>query len=854
MSWCEFLIHLMSLMNCGFNKLIMRKIHFSFLLVLVFLAGSLLGQAQEYLRMIDNGSYQVQEVIDSAETYFANRDKGRGTGYKPYKRWEYNALRMVREDGYLPNMEERLVELEQWNANMNETASNRAVLPDSWQDLGPSSWNATSGWSPGVGRITALGFETGNIDHMIIGANTGGVWRTTDGAQTWTHLTDYFSHLSVYSVAIHPTQPNIYFFGSHGGNIFKSINSGATWSLLGTIGNSMVNKIVINPSNPNLMFATAENAGIYRSENGGATWVMAVADTRGFDVEFKPGDLSVVYASGTGFHKSIDGGLTFTTINGFFHGPKMIGVTAANPERVYVLEANEPKFGALYKSNNSGNSFEKLNHQGLNFFGYSLTGHDDRGQAPRDMAIAVNPTNENEVHIAGILTWRSMNGGVNFTITSDWIPANAAHLNIGYCHADVDDLMFNGTTLFAVTDGGIFKAENTGTINADYFEDITEGLSIRQFYKIGVSQTANVIVLGGSQDNGTSFYKAATGWKDWLGADGMETFVDKNNSNNFFGTSQFGSVYRSVDGGNSYFGVNTPRGGNGNWVTPLEQDPIRQNTLYVGYNRVYKSINNGASWTSVSQDFGENIDNLKIAPSNNEVMYASRGAFLYKTVDGGSTSWEQTTNPIGRINSIAIHPTNPNKIAVALTSAKRVAVSNDGGATWINYSKNLPSFSALALVWDDNGKDGLYLGMDYGVYYIDNTFEDWQPYNNLLPNVIINELEINQVTRMLYAGTYGRGLWVSPLVTASIGTEDLSFRNGVSLHPNPTTSEVVISTPISINGEIRVFDISGKLLIYDHDAVFGNSYLLDVSSLSTGTYFVRLNTSKGEVTKKLIKH
>lgn len=830
----------------------MKRVYQNSLLVLFFLTASFLGHAQEHLRMIDNGNYPVEEIIRSAEAYFENRDKGRGTGYKPYKRWEYNALRMIKEDGYLPKLDERIAELEQWNAHLNETAAQRRILPDSWQDLGPSSWNATSSWSPGVGRITALAFETGNIDHFIIGANTGGVWRTTDGAQTWTHLTDYFSHLSVYSVAIHPVNPNIYFFGSEGGRIFKSINSGATWSSSGTIGNSMVNKIVINPDNPNLMFATAENSGIYRSEDGGDTWVKAVTDNYGFDVEFKPGNLSVVYASGNSFHKSTDGGFTFTTISGFGNGPKMIGVTAANPERVYVVEAFQSTFGGLYTSDDGGENFVKLDHQGSNYFGYNINGND--GQAPRDMAIAVNPTNEDEVHIAGVLPYRSMNGGVDFTLTADWIPANAASQNIGYCHADVDDLMFNGTTLFAITDGGIFKAENTADLNVDYFEDLTTGLSIRQFYKIGVSQTQDVIVLGGSQDNGTSFYMEETGeWKDWLGADGMEGFVDKNNSKFFYGTSQFGSVYRSLNGGNTYYNVYTPGNGNGSWVTPFEQDPILPNTLYVGFNRIYKSTNSGSNWSPISQDFGYNLSNLKIAESNNQLMYASRANILYRTQDGGATDWERVTYPGGLINFIAIHPTNPNKVALAVTGTKRVVVTTDGGATWIDYKKNLPNFSPLCLIWDDNGNDGLYLGMDYGVYYIDNTFDEWQSYSNLLPNVIVNELEINHVTKTLYAGTYGRGLWASPLVSATAGTKDLSFQKGVSLHPNPAKSEVIISTPYSISGEIRVFDTMGKLLLYNHDAVFGNSYSLDVSSLSTGTYFVRLNTAKGEVTKKLMK-
>src|SRR5690606_15237304 len=320
-------------------------------------------------------------------------------------------------DGYLPTTEERLNELQHWNAYLNSTAQNRAVLADNWEELGPTDWNATSGWNPGVGRITGLAIDEGDADHMIVGANTGGVWRTTDGAQTWTPLCDYFSNLSVYSVAIDPSNSDTYFFGSTNGQIFKSTDAGATWNLLGTIGNSVVNKILINPSNTNMIFATAENVGIYRTTDGGTTWTQPVSDNRGYDVEFKPGDLSVVYASGSGFHKSTDEGATFITVGGFTTGPKMIGVSADDANIVYVVEAAGGIFGAFYSSGDSGTSFTTLNHGGLNFFGYSPSGNDNSGQAPRDMGIAVNPTNADEVHIAGILTWKSSNGGVNFSCT-----------------------------------------------------------------------------------------------------------------------------------------------------------------------------------------------------------------------------------------------------------------------------------------------------------------------------------------------------------------------------------------------------------------------------------------------------
>lgn len=827
---------------------------FKLLLLFALFFGSFAGQSQtrEYLQMIDDGTYKVQEVIDNAEAYFAGKDKGRGTGYKQFKRWEYNALRMVKANGYLPTTEERLNELERWNAHLNTTAQNRTTLSDSWEELGPKSWNATSGWNPGVGRITGLAIDEGNPDHMIVGANTGGVWKTMDGAQTWIPLNDYFSNLSVYSVAIDPANSNTYFFGSTNGKIFNTTDAGATWSLLGTLGNSVVNKIVVNPTDSNMIFATAENKGIYRSTDGGGTWTTINSDNRGYDVEFKPGDLSVVYASGSGFHKSTDGGATFTSIDGFTSGPKMIGVSADDANVVYVIEAQNGKFGGYYSSGDSGDSFTKLNHAGMNYFGYSTSGNDNNGQAPRDMAIAVNPSDVNEVHIAGINTWRSMNGGTSFSPTSDWVPGNAASQNIGYCHADVDDLMFYGTTLFAITDGGIYKAPDTGNITANYYEDITDGLGIRQFYKIGVSQTQDVIISGGSQDNGTSFYKEATSWKDWLGGDGMETFIDKTNSNIIFGTSQYGSMYRSVNAGTSYANLNSPGNGSGNWVTPFEQDPVLQNTIYVGYNQVYKSANSGGSWTSISQNFGGNLDHLKIAPSNNQVMYASKGAFVYRTQDAGATAWEQVAFPTGIINSIAIHPTNADRLAVATSSGNKIFVSANGGDSWTSYRLNLPIFTALAVIWDDNGKDGLYLGMDYGIYYIDNTFSEWQPYNNLLPNVMVNEFEINKTTNTLYAGTYGRGLWASPLVEGTVGIDESEFGSNLSIYPNPATSQVTIALPKSINAEIRIFDLTGKLVVFEAQTLVNSKHIINISSLSPGAYFIRINSEEGSATKKLL--
>ena len=162
--------------------------------------------------------------------------------------------------------------------------------------------------------------------------------------------------------------------------------------------------------------------------------------------------------------------------------------------------------------------------------------------------------------------------------------------------------------MFVCTDGGIYKAENPTLVNSNYYTDLTPGMGIRQFYKIGLSQTNPVVVTGGSQDNGSSVLGSDGNWTDWWGADGMEGFVDKNNTQIMYGTSQFGSFIKTFNGGLSISGVSQPDGKGGdynwNWIVPFEQDPIVQNTIYCAFDEVYKSENGGSTWTSISQNFG----------------------------------------------------------------------------------------------------------------------------------------------------------------------------------------------------------------------------------------------------------
>lgn len=843
------------------NRSITKKIKMKKIYLLILLgAFCFVSWSQTYQDMIADGTYTVQEIKEAANSYFAEKGYGRGTGYKAYKRWEYLAERMMDESGYLKDPEFYVNEMESYNSYINNLYGFAARnTTGTWEDLGPTYWNQTSGWNPGVGRITAMAIDPNNTNHIIAGAETGGVWKTLDGGVSWTVLTDTFSTLFVYALTMEPGNSNIYYWGATNGIIYKSTDAGATWSFLADTGNGLVNKILIDPNNTSKMYCSVQNGGIYKSTNSGVNWTrIAPNATTGFDVEFKPDNTNVIYASGNNFYRSDDGGNTFVQSPMITStGPKMIGVSENNPDVVYVVEAQNGLFSALYKSTTQGLLFTQLSHDNKNYFGYSSAADDALGQAPRDMDIVVNPNNVNEVHIAGINTWRSVDGGVSFGITSQWVPQNANAVNIGYCHADVDIMDYVNGKLYVGTDGGIFVADNPQVVTSNYYTDLTTGMGIRQFYKIGISQTSPVVVTGGSQDNGSSVFDTSGNWTDWLGADGMEGFVDKDDPTVLYGTSQFGVLYKGTNTGNSVVNVPRPEGkggnGNWNWVTPFEQDPQASGVIYVAYDELFRTANDGATWESISPNYGTPIDHLKIATSNSNYIYMAVNNTFHASINGGANWFQSPTTFSGLINGIAVHPTNPEKLAIVINDNQKVYISTNSGISWAPMRLDLPNMVPLDVAWDNNAEQGLYVAMNQGVYYHDSTTgNSWLPYRNNLPNVIVNELEINFAENKIYAGTYGRGLWVSNTYSASLSIDEIVFES-LQMYPNVASSEVFIAWNQPENIDIKIFNTQGKVVFFAKNVTAYQPYKIDINTLSAGMYFVRVSNANGEITKKLIK-
>jgi photosystem II stability/assembly factor-like uncharacterized protein len=807
-------------------------------LIFMFISCHLL-RAQQWIEMMDAG-VDFYTIRDSFNQLWDNVPYERGKGYKQFKRWEWFMEQRVYPTGEYFNPMAAWAEFEKFLKTQDE---NHEKNNGNWTSLGPSNWIDGAGWNAGNGRINVVVQDPVNANTIYVGAASGGLWRSTNGGTSWTNLTDNQAVLGVSGIAIDPTNPNIIYIGTGDGDgsdtysigVLKSTDGGATWNTTGlnwTVTQSrVIRKILMHPTDPLTLFAATSN-GTYRTTNGGTSWTQVQSGISVQDVEFKPGDPSIVYTCTDQFYRSTNGGASFTlvttglptaaNINRF-----KIAVSPHQPDWVYVVGGKQSNstFEGIYRSTDSGQSFT-VGTNTPNMFGYATNGGDTSGQSWYDMAITVNPANANEVYIAGINVWKSTDGGTNFTIMTQWQFPNS----IGYVHADVHDLAFYGNNLYCGSDGGVFISTNLG----EDWTNLTNGITIMQFYDIAVTpQNAN-LVLGGSQDNGTNRYNGSTTWTHVIGADGMNAIIDPTNQNILYGAIQNGDIRKSTNGGSSFFQIIDPTdfaGESGNWVTPYALDPNTPATIYVGYEEIYKSVNGGTSWTVLgSVGNATTTRNLEIAPSNTSTIYITKGSLIYKTTNGG-TSWTSVSTglPNLTITDIAIDPANANRLWITMsgfTAGSKVYQSVNGGTSWTNISGNLPNLPANCIAIRPNTNDILYAGMDVAIYTKDATQTNWTLCNTGLPNVIVEEIEINNAVNKIYIGSYGRGAWVMDLPTTPLCTSLTNPANGATNVPvttsltwaassgNPTGYRLNVGTTPGGTNILNNFDV-GNVTTYD---------------------------------------
>lgn len=726
------------------------------------------------------------ELQKGLNEYYGSDNPSVRRGWKQFKRWEYFWEQRTFPNGQFPNSIEIYREYQNWNTKYekNQIQNNKKWIP-----LGPNKAPlSTNTREQGVGRVNIVRFNPKDELDLWIGAATGGVWRSKNGGNTWINYSaTNFLSLGVTDIAIAPSNPSVIYVttGDADGTIgtgssyysigiIKSTDDGATWKPTG-VANQLselktYTRILVHPNDENIVLVGSKD-GILKSTDGGATWKNKFAERSIIDMEFKPNDPNVVYASSYGYSganiivKSTDNGETWKQIYSIPNSNRVaIEVSPHDANHLFALASNSSTngFESFAVSPDGGASWEVTANRtkNPNYLGwYDGKGTDTKGQGMYDLALAVNPKSISEVFIGGINIWKSNDMLFNATLNTHWY----GYYSKPYVHADIHDLRFapSGKRLYACHDGGISFTANGG---ADW-KDISFGLDITQFYRMSNADLFPSIITAGSQDNGTSGIIDGE-WTHLYSADGMETIIHPTSPGTYFVSIYYGQIYKTTNTGKSWVASidKNLTNENGGWVTPYVIDPSRPWVMYAGYQNVWKNTNTGSrsSWNKIS-NFGSStvLQSIAVSPTDSNTLYAANNSTLWGTYDGGKTWSVLHNSSTAAITYIAVDPQNPKRIWITKSGyAVNDKVYEYDGTKWKNLSGNLPNVPVNTITYQKNSPDRIYVGTDIGVYFSDYGSGYWERFGNDLPNLIVTELELVYTNPIkLRAATYGRGIW-----------------------------------------------------------------------------------------------
>jgi photosystem II stability/assembly factor-like uncharacterized protein len=652
-----------------------------------------------------------------------------------------------------------------------------------WTAIGPNNLNA----GQASGRLNSIAIDPTNTNIIYAAGATGGVWKTTNGGTSWTPLTDTQCSTAMGSIAIDPTNTQVIYAGTgeanfsldsyYGCGVLKSTDGGATWAQIGAsifdtaTGGATISKVVINPTSTQTVLV-ASSFGLYRSTNGGANFTQVMSQTPVTDLVVDPTNTLIWYAAvgnifgsaNNGVYKSTDGGASFPTklaggLPTVNVGRINIAIAASSPTTLYASVQNSSSFALLgiWQTTNGGTNWTQL----------TATGASCATQCWYDMYLAVDPTNAAIVYFGGFSLYRSANGGASFTDIG------------GSIHVDHHSFAFlpggPTSTIFAGSDGGIFKSTNSGT----NWTSLNTNIAITQFYSgIALHPTAAGTVLGGTQDNGSPLTTGSLTWTDQIGGDGGFAAIDFTTPTTAYGETQwtppgcgFCGPRRSDNLGVSAFNLRTT-GINlndpGLFIPPLIMSPSTATTLYFGTNKVHITTNRGDNWTASGTTLGGNVTHIAQAPSNAAIIYAgATNGLVYKSTNTNATYASFSTGLPARVPTyLAVHPTDPNTAFVAVSGfgSGHVWKTINGGTSWTNISGNLPDVPVNAIVLDPTAPTTeIFVGTDLGVYRTHDGGTTWTVFNTGLPNVPVLDLKYNPTTGVLAAATHGRGVFIATI-------------------------------------------------------------------------------------------
>ena len=664
-----------------------------------------------------------------------------------------------------------------------------------------------------------------------------GILKSTDNGKSWTNLGLMDAHHFA-PILIHPDNPDVVVVGATGHlyspneerGVYKTTDGGKTWKQTLFVDDmSGIIDLQSSPENYNVMYATSwtkdrkawnftgngNNSGIYKSTDAGENWVKVSTKDSGFPTGDGVGRIGVAVFNDNILYavhdsqfrrpdekkKSKRRGLTKDDFKTMSNTMVKSGSVKPIDLAKYLEDANPmlfdtPVVGAeVYKSTNGGKSWKKMHDDYLDgiYFSYGYYfGH-----------IHVSPVNENDIYIYGVPILKSKDSG------ESWSSISAENV-----HADHHALWINPKNPNHLIDG------NDGGVNITYDDGENwiknNSPSVGQFYAINVDNEKPYNVYGGMQDNGVwvgannaredkSWHQQGEyPWKSIMGGDGMQIQVDNRNSNVVYTGFQFGTYFRLnlETKEQTYIQPKHTLGESPyrfNWQTPILLSSHNQDILYLGGNKLMRSMNQGNDWEAISDDLtkgGEKgnvaygtLASISESPFQFGLIYAGSDDGVVSVTKNAGGSWTTISNTLPKdlwVSRVIASQHKKERVYVTLNGYRwddfkvYVYMSEDYGQTWKDISSNVSASPVNVIREDPSSENILYLGTDNGAYVSFDRGDSWEVFSNGVPNVAVHDIVIQPEAKDLLLGTHGRSIYkanIAPLqkMNADIKTKAITI-------------------------------------------------------------------------------
>ncbi|NQU22688.1 MAG: hypothetical protein HQ567_15535 [Candidatus Nealsonbacteria bacterium] len=691
------------------------------------------------------------------------------------------------------------------------------------------------------GRIAHVAIDPRNRSTWYLATASSGLWKTTTRGITWTPIFDQGGSYSLGYVTLDPNNPEVVWLGTgenssnrsvgYGDGVYKSTDGGQTWKHLGLRDSQHIGKILVDPRNSDVVFVASQgplwspggDRGLLKTTDGGRTWkaVLEISENTGVtDVAFDPRDPDVIYAASyqrrrhvglligggpeSAIYKSADGGKTWKKLTAGL--PKVdigriaLAVSPQDPDVVYALITAARGEGGFFRSADRGATWTRQSN-------YDALDPQYYGE------IYADPHQFDRVYSMDVRVQVTEDGGKSFRAVP-W-----------QMHVDNHAMAFDPTDpnyLLVGNDGGLYETFDRGQTWRHF-----TNLPIAQFYRVTADNALPFYnVYGGTQDNGSmggpsrTLNRVGIRTSEWIqtgGADGMQPQVDPEDPNIVYSTSQNGGISRLDKRTGRGVGIRPAGDPNGpavrwHWDSPFIISPHSPKRLYLAGSRLYRSDDRGDNWHPVSPDLTRQLDRdaipvmgrvwgedavqkhrfttalsvgsaLAESPLSEGLLYVGTDDGLLQISEDGGKSWRKIEAFPGvpewtYVSDVCASQHDARTLYVALNNYQQgdfnpyLLKSTDCGKSWASIAGNLPARHVVwSIVEDHENEDLLFAGTEFGLFFsVTPSHGDpvnqsegarrWVQLRGGAPTVQFRDLQIQRRENDLVAATFGRGLFV----------------------------------------------------------------------------------------------